>query len=326
MKVIITGAAGFLGKKLAIALLENEIPIKFDKLLLIDVHPVCLDKSDSRVLCIDGDFGDIKVLNSIIDADCNVIFHLAAVVSGQAEVDFDLGMKVNFDSTRQLLEVVRYRAPNVKLIFTSTCGVFGGRQPPLIDDYTAVTPENSYGMEKSLCELLINDYTRRGYVDGRVIRLPTVTVREGKPNKAVTSFVSGMVREPLNGIKCVIPVSEDLPIWVCSPRTVIKNIIHAAVMKSELLGSWRVVNLPGITVTVKEIVDSLKVVAGPNIVSLLSYETDEAINKILVSFPRYYDTTRAINLGFQVDENFVEIIRAYVNDNKIYLHYTMFYL
>lgn len=316
MKIIITGAAGFLGQKLAATILEENSILEFDQLLLIDINKFIAPINDPRIRCVYSDIGDLQVVEKIIDSKCHIIFHLAAVVSGQAEIDFDIGMKVNFDNTRQLLDVVRRKAPHSKFIFTSTCGVFGGKLPTLITDYTAITPENSYGMEKALCELLINDYSRRGFVDGRVVRLPTVSVRPGKPNKAVTSFISGMIREPLNGEKCLVPVSEDLPIWVCSPGIAIRNIIHASLIQAISLGCWRVVNLPGITVTVKEMKDALRVIGGDKMISLLEFKKDELVNNIILTFPRYFDTTRALQLGFSIDTSYEEIIQAYIREHK----------
>lgn len=315
MKVIITGGAGFLGQKLARALLEETSPLSVKELILVDVCSVTSPVKDQRVQCITADLGNPEVANQLLDSNCGVIFHLAAIVSGHAESDFDLGMKINFDATRHLLETARQKVPTVKFIFTSTCAVYGGVLPIPITDHTAVTPENSYGMEKALCELLINDYSRKGFIDGIVVRLPTVTVRPGKANKAVTSFVSGIVREPLNGQLCTVPISDDLPIWVCSPHTVIKNIIHASLITTNSLQSWRVVNLPGITVTVKEIISALKTVAGNEAVSCIKFEENETIKKIMLSFPRYYDIRRALDLGFSVDHSFADIIRAYIKDD-----------
>lgn len=314
MKIIITGGGGFLGQKLATALLEDKSPLVVDELLLVDVLPINTLKQDPRVRCLTADLGDPKVADSIIDSKCRVIFHLAAIVSGHAESDFDMGMRINFDATRQLLESARHKAPQIIFVFTSTCGVFGGDWLDVVNDHTAVQPENSYGMEKGMCELLINDYSRKGFIDGRCVRLPTVTVRPGKPNKAVTSFVSGIIREPLNGEVAVLPCSLDLPVWVSSPATVIQNIIHAALMPSATLGSWRVVNLPGITITIKEMIDALKLVAGDEIVSLIHNEVNEAVNKMVVTFPTKFDITRALRLGFTVDSNFGNIIRQYMRE------------
>ncbi|GBP19762.1 D-erythronate dehydrogenase [Eumeta japonica] len=312
MKVIVTGGAGFLGQKLASALLETK-QFSFDKLVLIDVTQPVSPKNDPRVVCLALDLTNFEALDRVLDKECEIIFHLAAIVSGHAESDFDLGVRVNFDATRQILEIIRRKMLTTRLVFTSTVGVFGGYLPEVVTDYTYVTPQNSYGMAKAMCELLINDYSRRGYVDGRIVRLPAVSVRAGTANKAVTSFVSGIIREPLNGEEAICPVSSNLAIWLTSPYVVIKNIIHAATLPIGSLGPWRVVNLPGITVTVDEMISALRKVAGDEVVSLIRFEEDEAIKEMVNSFPIKFDNRRALNLGFSVDANFEDVIRAYIH-------------
>ncbi|XP_028177028.1 uncharacterized protein LOC114364878 [Ostrinia furnacalis] len=315
MKVVVTGAAGFLGSRLADLLLSNNSPLPVKELILVDNFAPT--KNDPRVRNIKIDLSEPGAADKLISPDVDVFFHLAAIVSGHAEVDFDLGFRVNFDATSSLLEAARAKAPKMKFVFTSTCGVFGGKLPPVLDDLTALMPENTYGITKAMCELMINDYSRKGFVDGRVVRLPTVSVRAGVANKAVTSFASGIVREPLNGVESVCPVPSSLKLWLTGPEKVVRNIVHAAIVPASGLGSWRVVNLPGITVTVAEMLDALKTVAGESVASLVRFEEDKMISGMVATFPAKFDNSRALKLGFEVDSNYADIIRAYIrNDLK----------
>ncbi|CAH2107840.1 unnamed protein product [Euphydryas editha] len=314
MNVIVTGAAGFLGSRLANALLAENSKLPVSRLVLVDLQEPP-SYNDSRVTTLSVNLADTSAADRIIQSDFHVLFHLAAVLSGQAEVDFDLGLRINLDATRALIETARRKAPKLRFVFTSTVGVFGGKLPEVIDDLTAVTPENSYGTEKAMCELLLNDYARHGYVDARVVRLPTVSVRAGTANKAVTSFASGIIREPLNGEVSVCPVDTKQQLLLASPYTVVQNIIHVATLPADALGSWRVVNLPGICVSVGEMIEALREVAGSKAVSLVKFERDEMIERMVASFPTKWDNTRALRLGFVVDKSFVDIIRHYIRDD-----------
>lgn len=316
MKVIITGGAGFLGQRLATALLQ-EHALPFNELVLVDIQQPISPVNDPRVRCLAMDITEPHAAKQLVTADCSVMFHLAAIVSSHAESDFDLGMRVNFDATRQLLEAARQNAPAMKFIFTSSLAVFGGKLPPIVNDQCVVLPHSSYGAQKAMCELLINDYARKGYVDGRVLRLPTISVRPGKPNKAASSFASGIIREPLHGETSVCPVSPELALWVSSPSTVIRNFIHAATLSASQFGSSRIVNLPGISVTVQQMMSALGDVAGEQVQARVSFVPDEAINRIVASWPGNFDIQRALGLGFSADENFQQIIRAFIRDEKL---------
>jgi len=321
MKVIVTGGAGFLGSRLAGALLERGTlkdsegrDQSISTLTLIDVtEPPAF--ADSRVSRRTGDISDPAVLKSVVDRDTGAIFHLAAIVSGMAEADFDLGMRINVDATRTLLELCRAAGNRPRIVFTSSVAVFGGDLPPLLNDTTPLTPQTSYGIEKAIGEFLIADYTRKGFIDGRSLRLPTITVRPGRPNAAASSFASGIIREPLNGEDGICPVGRDARIWVASPRTAIAALITANDLASAALGHRRWVNVPGISVTAGEMADALERVAGPDVARRIRWQRDERIERMVLGWPAAIDNTRALELGFQGDENFDSIVRSYIEQD-----------
>lgn len=323
MKVLITGGAGFLGRRLARALLERgeltgsdgEVH-RIDELVLLDVTKGSSlgDTCGVRVTELVGDIAERPMIERAIDADTGVIFHLAAIVSGQAEADFDLGMRINLDASRLLLEVCRTRGHRPRVVFTSSVAVYGGDLPDVVQDDTALNPQSSYGMQKAIAELLLTDYTRRGWVDGRVLRLPTISVRPGRPNAAASSFVSGIVREPLNGEEMVCPVPRDTRVWVSSPRRAIDALIAGCELAGAQLGLRRALNLPGISVSVDEMIAALREVAGEAAVQRIRFEEDERIVKIVGSWPGEWDTTRATGLGLQGDATFADIIGSYCED------------
>lgn len=315
MKVIITGGAGFLGQQLATALLKNSQGFQFDQLVLADIQCPISPIDDVRVSCVVADLTQPGAADKLLDTQTDIVYHLAAIVSSHAESDFDLGMKVNFEATRQLLDVARVKNPAMKFIFTSSLAVFGGELPDVITDLCVVNPQSSYGAQKAMCELMVNDYSRKGYVDGRVMRLPTISVRPGVPNKAASSFASGIIREPLKGIESVCPVSPELALWLSSPETVVSNFIHAASIPAAKFGKSRTVNLPGITVTVQQMIDALRDVAGQKTVDLVRFEPDEAINRIVASWPGKFDIRRALDLGFRADGSFGDAIRSFITNH-----------
>ncbi|CDG18900.1 D-erythronate dehydrogenase [Xenorhabdus doucetiae] len=315
MKIIITGGAGFLGQQLAFTLLKNCHGMNFSELMLIDIQCPISPINDPRVQCLAMDLAQENVAEKLIDAESDVLFHLAAIVSSHAEQDFDLGMKVNFDMTRNLLESARTKNPSLKFIFTSSLAVFGGNLPKTVTEHCAVNPQSSYGTQKAMCELMINDYSRKGYVDGRVLRLPTISIRSGKPNKAASSFASGIIREPLQGKSCICPVSRELVLWLSSPEIVVRNLIHAVQIPAEKLAISRIVNLPGISITVQEMIDSLKEIAGQKVVDLIRFELDESVNQIVSSWPGNFDISHSLALGFSVGHSFSDAIRAFIVSN-----------
>lgn len=321
MNVVITGGAGFLGQRLAEELCKRGELTGTDgrreeiaKITLLDkaADPALLN--DPRIRFVAGDIADPTVVREVIEPDTASIFHLAAVVSGEAEADFDLGMRVNFDATRQLLEVCRSTGQQPRVVFSSTLAVYGGALPEVVDDSTPLSPRTSYGAQKAIGELLLNDYSRRGFVDGRALRLPTITVRPGKPNRAASSFASGIVREPLNGERFTCPVSPQMRLWVLSPLRAIEAIIAMHDLPATFLGDSRVVNAPGLTVSVAEMVESLERVAGSDAVARIDWETDPVIDRIVSGWPATVDFSRARAMGLQGDLDFDSIVRDYVED------------
>ena len=313
MQIIITGGGGFLGQRLAKALLETPFP--FDNLLLVDIVMPLNPTNDTRVQRKQLDLSEDRAVKSLITSETTIIFHLAAIVSSHAEKEFDIGWKVNLDITRQLLEAVRHTNPKIRFVFSSSLAVYGGELPPVVNDATAVTPRSSYGTQKAMGELLVNDYSRKGFADGVVLRLPTICVRPGRPNLAASSFVSSIIREPIRGETAICPVSPDLALFLSSPNTVIRNLIHAATLQTEMLG-WRTINLPGITVTVQRMLDGLKRITDEATAARVQFEADDVINRIVASWPGALDNTRALQLGFFADSNFDDFIKQHIADNK----------
>ncbi|BAL26963.1 D-erythronate dehydrogenase [Azoarcus sp. KH32C] len=321
MKVVITGGAGFLGQRLARRLLQRGTLVGAEgreqairEIVLLDVVAP-QDVSDPRISVVTGDISDPNVLARAIDRDTTAVFHLAAVVSGQAEASFDLGMRINLDASRALLETCRGLGQRPKVIFTSSVAVYGGALPAVVRDDTALDPRSSYGVQKAIGELLLSDYSRRGFVDGRVLRLPTISVRPGKPNQAASSFASGIIREPLSGEEAICPVTADTRLWLLSPRRAIECLIAGHDLSADALGDRRIINLPGISVSVSEMVAALETVAGPEAVARIRWQPDATIQRIVGSWPGAWDTARAGQLGLAGDPDFVSIVRAYVEDD-----------
>ncbi|MFM4921485.1 D-erythronate dehydrogenase [Aeromonas dhakensis] len=306
MQIIITGGGGFLGQKLARTLLHSSLP--FSELLLVDIQePPAL--ADPRVRCLQADLTAPGVAESLISERTAVVYHLAAIVSSHAEQDFDLGWQVNLDTTRSLLEACRHTRPGIRFIFTSSLAVYGGPLPELVNDGTALTPTSSYGTQKAMGELLVNDYSRKGYVDGLALRLPTICVRPGKPNRAASSFVSSIIREPLQGENALCPVSPELRLWLSSPATVVANFLLAATLPR---GDARSINLPGISITVGEMLTALTQAGGQAARDRVQFAADPAIERIVASWPGRIDNQRATALGFMADRTFADIIDSFI--------------
>lgn len=324
MKVLITGGGGFIGYRLARKLLEHgslagpdgaQRPITGIKLLDTAFPP----NPDARLACVTGDLSAPGVVGEVLERDTAAVFHLAAVVSAGAEADFDLGYRVNLDGTRLLLEACRRLARPPRLVFASSVAAFGGDLPAVLDDATTPNPQTSYGTQKVIGEYLVSDYSRKGFIDGRSLRLPTIVVRPGKPNLAASSFASSIFREPLNGVEAVCPVPDSTGIWLLSPRRVVEAFIHAHDLPQSAWGSSRVLNLPGITVTVREGLAALARIAGERTAARVRVQIDERINRIVQGWPVRFDTPRARSLGFAADPDIDTVLRDYVADEGIRL-------
>lgn len=314
MRVLITGGAGFLGRRLALRLLEGQ-PLAGrtpERLVVADLVPADLP-SDPRVEIVTVDIGEDRPLDDLV-AGCEVVFHLAAVVSAAAEADFDLGYRVNLDGTRRLLEALRRTGACPRLVIASSVAVFGGNAKEPVTDTTHLTPRTSYGTQKAAGELLVDDYARKGFVDGRSLRLPTIVVRGGTPNLAASTFASSIIREPLAGREAVCPVAPGTEMYVLSPRRVVDAFLHAATLPAEAFGAWRSVTLPGITVGVGEMLDALARVAGEAVRRRVRFEPDAAIQRIVDTWPPRFEPRRALELGFEADPDFDSIVRAHIED------------
>ncbi len=287
-----------------------------DEIALLDVVEASAI-NDKRVRTLVGDIADPAAIRSALGTDTHSVFHLAAIVSGQAEADFDLGMRINLDATRALLEACRAMAKPPRLVFASSVAVFGGALPDVVPANFELNPQTSYGTQKTMGELLVNDYGRRGFVDARAYRLPTICVRPGKPNRAASSFASGIIREPLQGIDADCPVSPETRIWLSSPGTAIANLIYGHELDAAALGFNRALSLPGLSVTVADMIAALRAVAGDSVAARVHFCHDEKIDRLVSSWPGALDTTRADELGFAVDENFTESIRAHIAESEV---------
>ena len=315
MKILVTGAAGFLGTRLVNALLAD--PSGFPGMTaIVAADTMRCPVPDARVQPRVGTIADPAFVRSLVDADVGVVYHLAAVLSGGAEAEFDAGMEVNVDGTRALLEACRTRARSPRLVFSSTIAVFGGELPPVVPENLALTPQTSYGAEKAIAETLVAEYSRRGFVDGVACRLATITVRPGKPNSALSSFVSGIIREPVAGIDTTCPVPLDTPLWICSPDAVTRNLLHAARIDTASLGTRRALNLPGLTVTTGQMLDSLERIAGPAVRARVRMEHDERVARAMRGWPAALDDSRAVGLGFVRDTDVDSIVQQYVHAQR----------
>ncbi|HZZ91924.1 MAG TPA: D-erythronate dehydrogenase [Usitatibacter sp.] len=307
MKVLITGGGGFIGSRLAEALARRH---PGSRIRLLDMaFPPGFDR---RFECIQGDVAAPDVLARALGTDTESVFHLAAVVSGGAEADFDLGYRVNLDGTRHLLEACRRLARPPKVVFASSVAAFGGKLPDVLDDSTTPAPQTSYGTQKVIGEYLVADFTRKGMIDGRSLRLPTIVVRPGKPNLAASSFASGIIREPLAGVVAECPVPDATGVWILSPRRVVEAFVHAHDLASDAWPGTRVVNLPGITLTVREMIDAMGRVAGREAVSRVVFKPDARIQGIVRTWPIRFRTERANAMGFKADGDFESIVRDHL--------------
>lgn len=321
MHVLVIGAAGMAGRKLVEALVaKGEINGKLvERLTLVDiVEPSAPARFEGKARTVAADLSADGVAAALAAERPDLIFHLAAIVSGEAEADFEKGYRVNLDGMRALLDAIRLESNKdpykPKLVFTSSIAVFGEPLPAIIGETHHHTPLTSYGTQKAISELLLADYSRRGFLDGIGIRLPTIVIRPGQPNKAASGFFSNILREPLSGLEAVLPVKEDVRHWFASPRAAVRFLIHAAELDTSALGSRRSLTMPGLSATVGEEIEALRRFAGDKAVRLIRREPDEAIARMVGGWPRNFDASRAIGLGFEAEKSFDEIVRAHVED------------
>lgn len=305
MRILVIGAAGMIGCKLVKTLAAEAA----GEVIQHDVVPF----EGSTVV---SDLSSPGEAEKLVASRPDLIFHLAAVVSGEAEADFDKGYRVNLDGTRRLLEAIRKTGGGYRprLVFTSSIAVFGAPFPEAIGDEFLNAPLTSYGTQKAIGELLLSDYSRRGLIDGIGLRLPTICVRPGKPNKAASGFFSGIIREPLAGQEAVLPVPETVQHWFASPRAAVGFLLHASKINTGQLGARRNLNMPGVSATVAEQIDALRKVAGEEVARRIRREPDPAILRIVEGWPRNFDAQRALALGFRADASFEDIIRIHIED------------
>lgn len=324
MKVVITGGAGFVGLRLAQALLQRGkltaaggSQEEIDSLLLFDMNEPAERPAwaDGRVAFQSGDISEPETVRQLIDRDDISVFHLASVVSGGGEKDFDLALRVNLQGGLNVFEACRVRAGLPRVVFASSIAVFGGASmPAVVGDQVKQTPQTTYGMTKTICELLVNDYTRKGFFDGRSARLPTVIVRPGKPNQAASSFVSGLFREPLNGEVCKIPVAPETVMPVLGYRSIVEGFIALHEVDGEALGDDRAVSLPSFTVTVTEMIEALRRAAGNRHLGEIVFEPDPFIEAICAGWPKDASYERATALGLPRDASLEAIVENYIED------------
>ncbi len=320
MKILITGGSGFLGRRLLAHLLKVgsvEIAgqsVHIDTITVFDTCALDGVPQDARVEVLTGNLNDSAAVAMAANG-ADMVWHLAAVVSSAAEADFNLGMNVNIHGLLCLLEELRRQRRRPRLVNTSGFAVFGGELPTTVTDQTAPTPQSSYGMQKAVAELLVADYSRRGFIDGRTVRLPTIAIRPGKPNRAASSFVSSIIREPIAGQEAVCPVKKETAVYISSPRSALRSLVMAMQLSEDMVGPSRTIPLPGITVTIGEMIEALGRIAGNDAVRKIIWEPNAEIQRIVESWPSHVEARKATSLGFPQDVSIDEIIRAHMEEH-----------
>ncbi|KAF7560261.1 hypothetical protein G7046_g3880 [Stylonectria norvegica] len=314
--ILITGGAGFIGQALVGALLSSSPTLHVTLTDVIEPPiPSNAAKYNQQITSTKADLTDPSAVASLFSRRYAAVYLLHGLMSGGSEANLDLGLKVNVDSVRCVLDHLRKNYPGTVVIFASSCAVYGPAKL-VKENETLPQPKSSYGAEKLIGELLLNDFSRRGHLDGRIVRLPTVIVRPGAPSAAASSFASGIVRESLKGIENKLPVGKDIEMWVCSPATVIKNLVKVKDVPAEKFGDSRIVNLPGITVSVQQILDALEQVGGKKALSFIKEEVDPAIQNIVASWPARFDVNRAYGFGLEADGEVIEAVKAFAEALK----------
>ena len=320
-KILILGGAGMIGQKLANRIAAGLIDVDVTKLVLYDIVEAKLPEAAFSIQTTSGNIADPEESKRLAALKPDIVIHLAAIVSSDAEKNFDKGWDINARGSWQLLEALREQHEASKgsyrprVVFASSIAVFGGPYPEKIDDDFLCAPQTSYGAQKAMTELLVADYSRKGFIDGFSMRLPTICVRPGKPNLAASSFFSGIIREPLNGQEAILPVSDQTRHWHASPRAAAKFFTQAATLDTSKLNGRYSLNLPGVSCTVAEQIEALRTIAGNDVVKLIKPQADEAINKIVKGWPCNFDPQRALVLGFEGEKDFAEIIQIYMDDD-----------
>ncbi|MEE2688817.1 MAG: D-erythronate dehydrogenase [Pseudomonadota bacterium] len=323
MKVVVTGGTGMIGRKLIASLLavpelidRDGRPAAITSITAFDVTPPDpLLPEDPRLNFVAGEISDANAIATLINDGTDAVFHLAAVVSAQAEEDFDLGMRVNLDGTRIVLERCRALDHAPRVVYASSVAAFGGEMPSVIDDDVTPNPQTTYGVTKVIGEYLIDDYSRKGFIDGRALRLPTIVVRPGRPNKAASTWASSILREPLAGHSAVCPVTEDTKMWMLSPRRVVEAFRHAQALEPKAWGPHRVVNLPGITGSVAESLEALSRAGGNSARARVEFEYDPFIQDIVNGWANTFSTPRSEAMGFHADADLDEIVSVFLEDD-----------
>lgn len=318
MNILIIGGGGVVGRKLAAALVARGQLLGRDinRITLADITDPELKAGSVHVTGVACDITDPASVAEAITPETDVIYHLAAVVSAHAEQDFDAGMKINLAGTSNILERCRALGTSPVVVFTSSIAVYGGDVADPVGEHSFLNPQTSYGMQKAVGELMINDYSRKGFVDGRALRLPTISVRPGKPNRAASSFMSSILREPLNGQEAVCPVEGDFLHYYLSPRLCAENLVRAAEIPAAALGANRVLQMPGRTWSIAQMVEAMTNVAGPEPASLIRWERDEDLLKIVGGWRFDIRADRAQSLGLVADDSFEDNIRYYIEDDR----------
>ena len=320
MKILIIGAAGMIGMRLAKSITKDAFMGRINDITLFDVIPPKIESNKSSYKIKTGDISDPKIISDLISQKPDIIYNLAAIVSGEAEENFQKGWDINTKATWQLIEEIRkeFVASNgsykPKFIYTSSLAVFSGPYPDVINDDFSPNPETSYGAQKLVGEILISEYSRKGYLDGIALRLPTIVVRPGKPNKAASSFYSSIIREPLNGFEAILPVPENLCHWFASPQSAVGFLKHAAKLDFKKLGNKRSLNLPGVSCSIADQILALEGIAGTKVSKLIKRIPDKKIENIVKNWPQNFIADRAIQLGFSADKNFKKIIKLYIDE------------
>jgi nucleoside-diphosphate-sugar epimerase len=319
MNITIIGGGGFLGQKLARALVAQGTldGTAISRIILADVNdPAGIEGAALPVETRRCDITDPDSVAEVITAGTDMIYHLAAVVSAHAEEAFEEGMQINLHGTLNILERCRLLGTAPRLVFTSSLAVYGGEVPDPITEVSLLNPQSSYGTQKAIGELLVNDYARKGYIDGRGVRLPTISIRPGKPNRAASSFMSSILREPLNGQTANCPVDEDFRHYYLSPRKCVENLIRVAEISASDLGGNRILQMPGRTLSIRQMIDAMTAVAGPEPATLITWQPEEAVRRIVGGWRFDIHADRALALGLEADGSFEENVRAYIEDDR----------